>query len=136
MSEKRGYPNPDFTEEDVLSSEPMELKAEMILDDQLIEYIQKSALYDCLAAAVKLTGEVNEDLVKAITGNLQQEELVPKKDADSYWNLYVQEVSATKILKERIASLERDNKGLKEILRQNKVGPYADQPEQNAEEDA
>ena len=130
MSEKRGYPNPDFTEEDVLVGEPMEIKSEVILDDQLIEYIQKSALYDCLAAAVKLTGEVNEDLVKAITGNLQQEEMVPKKDADSYWNFYMQEMKKSKDLAEKVAGLERDNKELLEIIRQNHIGEYAETAEE------
>lgn len=124
MSEKRGYPNPNYTEQDILPC--LDVKSDLILDDQIIQYIQKAAMFDCLASAVKLTGEVDDDLVKAITGNLTQEEMVPKKDADDYWNYYMQEQKKTKELKEKVASLEHARMELIEILRQNKIGPFAD----------
>ena len=126
MCEKRGYPNSNYTEEDILPGIPMEVKSELILDDQLIQYIQKAAMFDCLASAVKLTGEVDDDLVKAITGNLSQEEMVPKKDADNYWSYYMREQKKTKELEEKVASLEHAREELTEIIRQNHIGPYAE----------
>ena len=128
MCEKRGYPNPNYTEQDVLPC-VMEAKGEMILDDHLIELIQKAAMFDCLASAVKLTGEVDEDLVKAITGNLAQEEMVPKKNADSYWDYYMREQKKTKQLEEKVSSLERAREELTEIIKQNRIGPYAETTE-------
>ena len=129
MSEVRGYPNPNYTEKDILPGVPVEVRSELILDDQLIQYIQKAAMFDCLACAVKLTGEVDDDLVKAITGNLTQEEMVPKKDADNYWNYYMREQKKTKELEEKVASLEHARMELTEIIKQNHIGPYAETTE-------
>ena len=129
MCEKRGYPNPNYTEEDIMPGIPMEVKSELILDDQLIQFIQKAAMFDCLASAIKLTGEVDDDLVKAITGNLSQEEMVPKKDADNYWSYYMREQKKTKELEEKVASLEHAREELTEIIRQNHIGPYAETSE-------
>ena len=129
MCEKRGYPNPNYTEEDIMPGIPMEVKSELILDDQLIQFIQKAAMFDCLASAIKLTGEVDDDLVKAITGNLSQEEMVPKKDADNYWSYYMREQKKTKELEEKVASLERALDELTEIIKQNHIGPYAETSE-------
>lgn len=129
MSEVRGYPNPNYTDKDILPGVPVEVRSELIMDDQLIEYIRKSAMFDCLANAVKLTGEVDEDLVKAITGNLAQEEMVPKKDADNYWDYYMREQKKTKQLEEKVSSLERAREELIEIIKQNRIGPYAETTE-------
>ena len=122
---KRGYPNPNYTEEDILP----EVRSELIMDDQLIQFIQKAAMFDCLASAIKLTGEVDEDLVKAITGTLTQEEMVPKKNADSYWDYYIREQKKTKQLEEKVSSLERAREELTEIIKQNRIGPYAETTE-------
>ena len=49
MSEKRGYPNPDYTEEDVL-----EVKADLRIDDnEYRELCYKAAALDILAARIK-----------------------------------------------------------------------------------
>ena len=127
MSEKRGYPNPNYTEQDILPT--CEVRSDLILDDQLIEFIQKTAMFDCLASAIKLTGEVDDDMVRAITGNLSQEEMVPKKEADNYWNYYMREQKKTKELEEKVASLERALDELTEIIKQNHIGPYAETTE-------
>ena len=129
MCEKRGYPNPNYTEEDILPGCPMEVKSELILDDQIIQYIQKAAMFDCLASAVKLTGKVDDDLVKALTGNMSQEEMVPKKEADNYWSYYVREQKRSNELEEKVASLEHARNELTEILKQNHIGPYAETAE-------
>ena len=127
MSEVRGYPNPNYTEQDILPT--CEIKSDLILDDQLIEFIQKAAMFDCLASAIKLTGKVDDDLVKAITGNLSQEEMVPKKEADNYWSYYMRAQQEAKELEEKVASLEHARDELTEILKQNHIGPYAETAE-------
>ena len=122
MSEKRGYPNPNYTEGDILESIPMEVNTELLLDDQLIELIQKAAMFDCLASSIKITGKVNDDVVKAITGCLVKEEMVPKKEADDYWRYYTREQEKNKELAEKVAALERARADLIEILHQNGLG--------------
>lgn len=134
MSEKRGYPNPNYTEGDILESIPMEVKTELLLDDQLIEFIQKAALFDCLANTIRITGKVDDDVVKAITGAIAEVEMVPKKDADNYWRYYMREQDKTKELQEKVATLERARADLIEILRQNKIGEYADDAKEDQEE--
>lgn len=133
MSEKRGYPNPNYTEGDILESIPMEVKTELILDEQLVEYIQKAALFDCLANTIRITGKVDDDVVKAITGAIAEVEMVPKKDADNYWRYYMREQDKTKELQEKVAALERARVELIEILRQNHIGPYAEEDKEESE---
>jgi len=134
MSEKRGYPNPNYTEGDILESIPMEVKTELILDEQLVEYIQKASLFDCLANTIRITGKVDDDVVKAITGAIAEVEMVPKKDADNYWRYYMREQDKTKELQEKVATLERARADLIEILRQNKIGEFADEAKEDQEE--
>lgn len=134
MSEKRGYPNPNYTEGDILESIPMEVKTELLLDDQLIEFIQKAAMFDCLANTIRITGKVDDDVVKAITGAIAEVEMVPKKDADNYWRYYMREQDKTKELQEKVATLERARADLIEILRQNKIGEFADEAKEDQEE--
>ena len=134
MSEKRGYPNPNYTEGDILEAIPMEVRTELLLDDQLVEYIQKAALFDCLANTIRITGKVDDDVVKAITGAIAEVEMVPKKDADNYWRYYMREQDKTKELQEKVATLERARADLIEILRQNKIGEFADEAKEDQEE--
>ena len=134
MSEKRGYPNPNYTEGDIMPGIPMEVRTELLLDDQLVEYIQKASLFDCLANTIRITGKVDDDVVKAITGAIAEVEMVPKKDADNYWRYYMREQDKTKELQEKVATLERARADLIEILRQNKIGEFADEAKEDQEE--
>lgn len=134
MSEKRGYPNPNYTEGDIMPGIPMEVRTELLLDDQLVEYIQKASLFDCLANTIRITGKVDDDVVKAITGAIAKEEMVPKKEADNYWRYYMREQDKTKELQEKVAALERARADLIEILRQNKIGEFADEAKEDQEE--
>ena len=131
---KRGYPNPDYTEQDILTEIPMEVKTELILDEQLVEYVRKAALFDCLATTIRLTGHVDDDVVKAITGTVAKEEMVPKKEADDYWRYYTREESKNRELQEKVANLERARADLIEILRQNKIGEFAEEAKEDQEE--
>ena len=129
MSEKRGYPNPNYTEEDVLPGVPLEVNSELILSDELIEFIQKAAALDILSAAVKATGKVDDDLVRAITGTLTDEPMVPKKEADNYWGYYMNAKAEKDKLSKQVAELQQAKAELTEILRQNHVGPFAETAE-------
>lgn len=77
MSEKRGYPNPNYTEKDI-GLEPIELNAQICIDDkEYRELCQKAAALDILTADIKSkidTGStnrydlVNDSIVLAVTG--------------------------------------------------------------------
>ena len=135
MCEKRGYPNPDYTDDDVMTEEAFleEVGLVTIDTDHYEELVTKAAMLDCLASTIKLTGKVNDDVVKALTGNLTQETLVPKKEADDYWRYYTQESAMRKKLEEKVAELERSRKELIEILKQNGIGEPDEKTEQTEE---
>lgn len=130
MSEKRGYPNPNYTEEDILPGIPMEVKTELLLDDQLVEYIQKAAMLDCLAATIKAMGKVDVDVVRALTGTIDPKENEELEQFRSWWH---QERDANDGLKKKVAELEHARVELIEILRQNHIGPYAEEDKEESE---
>ena len=106
MSEKRGYPNPDYTEEDVL-----EVKADVRLDDdKYMELCYKSAALDILTARIKAMGKIEEEVVYACTGT---NEIDQENDAKKYERWWTQEnnkncrlTQENDELKERIRKLE------------------------------
>jgi len=134
MAEVRGYPNPNYTDEDIREGVTLEeIGLVTVNTDHYEELVSKAAMFDCMASSVKLTGKVDDMLVKAVTGNLLKEELVPKKEADDYWRYYTREQAKAKELSEKVSSLERANKDLVEILKQNNIGEWADKEEKNDE---
>ena len=100
MSEKRGYPNPDYTEEDVL-----EVKADLrIEDNEYRELVAKAAALDILAARIKATGKIEEEVVYACTGTNDTDQ---ENDARQYERWYHDESSKN-------FRLARENEELKE----------------------
>lgn len=100
MSEKRGYPNPDYTEEDVL-----EVKADLRIDDnEYRELCYKAAALDILAARIKATGKIEEEVVYACTGTNDTDQ---ENDARQYERWYRDESSKN-------FRLARENEELKE----------------------
>jgi len=136
MSEiKRGYPNPNYTENDILTEEEAELLADVGLvtidADHYEELVSKAAALDILTSCIQITGKVDDDIVKAVTGTIAKVDMVPKTEVDEVWGYYTHKEEENSKLKQEIASLTRANSELKEILRQNKIGPYADQDEED-----
>lgn len=136
MSEiKRGYPNPNYTENDILTEEEAELLADVGLvtidADHYEELVSKAAALDILTSCIQITGKVDDDIVKAVTGTIAKVDMVPKTEVDEVWSYYTHKEEENSKLKQEIASLTRANSELKEILRQNKIGPYADQGEED-----
>lgn len=138
---KRGYPNPNYTEEDILTGKVTEENF-LELDPGLVtveadhyeELVSKAAALDILTSCIQITGKVDDEIVKAVTGTIAKVEMVPKTEVDEVWGYYHNKISEIDKLKQEIASLTRANGELKEILRQNKIGPYADQPEEDKED--
>lgn len=136
MSEiKRGYPNPNYTENDILTEEEAELLADVGLvtidADHYEELVSKAAALDILTSCIQITGKVDDDIVKAVTGTIAKVDMVPKTEVDEVWGYYTHKTEENSKLKQEIASLTSANSELKEILRQNKIGPYSDQDEED-----
>jgi hypothetical protein len=121
MSEKRGYPNPNYTEEDVMADGEIleEIGLVTLEPDHYEELVSKAAMLDCLASAIKSMGKVDDDVVKAITGTLSDQPIVPKKEADNYWSYYTRESAKNRELESKVSQLERARNELIEILKQH-----------------
>lgn len=120
MSEmKQGYPNPDYRKEDV-GMELLEMHAEIYIDDkEYRELLGKAVLHDTLKAAILSMGKIDEDVVRALTGTLDDES---KAEAEKNWDYYWKEHQTNLELLEKLAATERANDALREILRQNGIG--------------
>ena len=140
MSEiKRGYPNPNYTEEDILTGKVteetlLELAPYMVMidTDRYEKLISKAAALDILTAQIRITGEVNEDVARAVTGTLNAKEFVPKSEADSYFNWYMEQKKKADEQSKKIASLEHANVELRELLRQNNIGIAQEEKKEEA----
>ena len=137
MSEKRGYPNPNYTEEDILTGKVteenfLELAPEIVTinTDHYEELVAKAAALDILTSYIQKTGKIDDEIVKAVTGTLAKEPMVPKKEVDEVWSYYNRLNDEKEKLKCKNADLSRANTELKEILRQNHIGPYAEDQEE------
>ena len=90
MSEVRGYPNPNYTEEDLVQQQiPLEAKADVTLDETVIispekfeQLCSKAAALDILTAHINKTGKVDDDIVYAITGTT---DIKVQNKADDYY---------------------------------------------------
>lgn len=117
MSEiKRGYPNPNYTEEDIGKMEATEEKmlemlphVVMIDTDRYEELVSKAVALNILTAHIKTIGKIDEEVVRAVTGAYAQKEMVPKAKADQFWDWYVAE-------KKTCNQLREENAKLKEML--------------------
>ena len=76
MSEKRGYPNPNYTDKDV-GLEQLEVNAQIMIDDnEYREMVAKATAFDILTADLKAKIDcgcssydlINDSLVLAVTG--------------------------------------------------------------------
>ena len=134
---RRGYPNPDYTDDDV-STEPLEMKEEITIDETVVispekfeRLCYKAAALDILTSSIQRSGEVKDDIVLAVTGALPNHDIEKlKKENSNNWDYYWKEKQKTEALEAKCAQLENARKELIEILKQNKIGPYADQSEE------
>ena len=121
MAEVRGYPNPNYTKEDVMADGEIleEIGLVTLETDHYEELVSKAAMFDCLASAIKSMGKVDDDVVRAITGTVSNEPMVPKKEADDYWRYYSQESEKARGLEKKVSQLEHARNELIEILKQH-----------------
>ena len=130
MSEKIGYPNPNYTEEDI-GTEPAEVKGEIMIDETVIispekfeQLCAKASALDILTAYIQKTGKVEDDIVFAVTGTT---DIKIETKADNYYKWWCEAREERDKLKEQVAKLDHARNELIEILKQNKIGPYAEE---------
>ena len=128
MSEKRGYPNPDYTEEDVL-----EVKADLRIDDnEYRELCYKAAALDILAARIKATGKIEEEVVYACTGTNDTDQ---ENDARQYERWYHDESSKNFRLARENEELKEQVLKLQEEIEQMQLKPAEDEPEKEEQDE-
>ena len=111
MSEKRGYPNPNYTEEDILSEEEAELLEEIgmvtVDVDRYEKLVAKAAALDILTASIQRKGDIDDDVVLAVTGAIPSKEIEElKRDKDNYMTKYWQERDKNEKLQRKLAEAE------------------------------
>lgn len=120
MSEKRGYPNPNYTKEDVMTEEEAILEEVGLVTLPVDHYemlVSKAAALDILTADLKRRGSVHDEIVLAVTGaipdHLIQEAL---KDKDQAWGFYWKEKNKAEELQGKVADLQRRLSQAEELL--------------------
>lgn len=79
MCEKRGYPNPNYTEEDIREGIPLEMNAEILIDDkEYRELVGKAHTFDIIVNEIKSKIDFNaytsdyslvdDDMILQVTG--------------------------------------------------------------------
>ena len=111
MSEKRGYPNPNYTEENVITEEEAILEEVGLVTLPVDHYemlVSKAAAIDILTADLKRRGSVNDDIVLAVTGAIPDHEIQEAlKDKDQAWGFYWKEKKTVEEQQAKIETLQR-----------------------------
>lgn len=138
MSEKIGYPNPNYTEEDV-GRAPVQLEQTIDADEIVIihpgeyrELCSKAAALDILSASLHRTGEVNDDLVWAVTGAKAEPEVEKlKKEIADRFDWYWREKNRADKLQEHVDALEIRLKEMQEQL--NAMSPAVEEEDNHGQ---
>ena len=111
MSEKRGYPNPNYTEDDVMTEEEAILEEVGLVTLPVDHYemlVSKAAALAILTADLKRRGSVNDDIVLAVTGAIPDHEIQEAlKDKDQAWGFYWKEKKTVEEQQAKIETLQR-----------------------------
>lgn len=120
MSEKRGYPNPNYTEDDVLTEEEaLEMEVGLVtIDAEHYEMlVAKAAALDILTADIRKRGEIHNEVVWAVTGADPEHEIKEAlKDKDQAWGFYWKEKNKAEELQGKVADLQRKLSQAEELL--------------------
>ena len=104
MCEKRGYPNPNYTDEDIREGLPLEMNAEIMIDDkEYRELVAKAAALDILTARIRATGKIEDEVVYAVTGTSDGEQMTEAKKFSQWWH---EELDKTRKLTEENEKLK------------------------------
>lgn len=120
MSEKRGYPNPNYTEDDVMTEEEAILEEVGLVTLPVDHYemlVSKAAALDILTADLKRRGSVNDDIVLAVTGAIPDHEIQEAlKDKDQAWGFYWKEKKTVEEQQAKIETLQRKLSQAEDLL--------------------
>ena len=120
MSEKRGYPTPNYTEDDVMTEEEAILEEVGLVTLPVDHYemlVSKAAALDILTADLKRRGSVNDDIVLAVTGAIPDHEIQEAlKDKDQAWGFYWKEKKTVEEQQAKIETLQRKLSQAEDLL--------------------
>ena len=104
MSEKRGYPNPNYTEGDILNEEIAIDEIVIIPPDKYDQLCSKAAALDILKAYIMKTGKVDSDIAFAVTGTT---DIKVHNKADDYYRWWCEARDERDELKEEVKKLKQ-----------------------------
>ena len=85
--EKQGYPNPDYTENDI--GQVLESGVFEICMDHYEELVRKATVHDILVSVMKAHGTVSDDVLTAVLGVEMDEALKAARAEESHaWDMY------------------------------------------------
>lgn len=101
--------------------------AEMTVEVPLVKYEEMIALvvrFNIMKEDFEKRGDLDKDVFRAVMGATEN---AAKERADQYWTYYSREKERREAIEKRLADMERAHHELTEILRQNKIGPFAEE---------
>lgn len=129
---KRGYPNPNFTEEDIQEGMPLEMNAEILIDDkEYRELVTKAAALDILTARIRATGKIEDEVVYAITGTTKDQIMTEADKFEGWWR---EELATNRKLKEENDKLKDKIDELEEKI--DAMTPIEAEPQPETESSA
>ena len=115
---KRGYPDPDYTIEDIDGKIDIQIDEQVIISPAKFEELcSKAAALDILKASLQRGGKVNEDIVWTVTGaNPDRDIDEARKDKEMWWNNYYREKEQKELLQKKVVGLEKQIADLKNMI--------------------
>ena len=99
----------------------------MTVEVPLAKYEEMIALvvrFNIMKEDFEKRGDLDKDVFRAVMGATEN---AAKERADQYWTYYSREKERREAIEKRLADMERAHHELTEILRQNKIGPFAEE---------
>ena len=121
---KRGYPDPDYTIENIDEKINIQIDEQVIISPAKFEELcSKAAALDILKASLQRGGKVNEDIAWAVTGaNPDRDVEEVRKDKEMWWNNYWKEKEQKEQLEKKVVGLEKQIADLKNMIEYLKTG--------------
>ena len=121
---KRGYPDPDYTIEDIDGKLDIQIDEQVIISPAKFEELcSKATALDILKASLQRGGKVNEDIAWAVTGaNPDRDVEEVRKDKEMWWNNYWKEKEQKEQLEKKVVGLEKQIADLKNMIEYLKTG--------------
>jgi len=119
---KCGYPNPNYTEDDIMTEEAFLEETGMVCVDldHYDQLVTKAAMFDCISSTIKSMGKVEPEVLRALTGTLDPKENAEIEQYRNWWHSENEKntnlVKQNEILREQRDELQRKLSEAEDLL--------------------